>query len=141
MLVKLSRRRFSRYAKVSYASAADCGPTDTERPRPGCRIDVRSPGRSDTDGITLSTFSLEGIFLYSEAGMKNFRGRMSPAFSITLKRCGKNFNNVGFITSLHAKMTRTPTSTRSITTPQPMCCRSKGTVAGTGTSHAQPVTA
>src|SRR4051812_9760018 len=100
-------------------------------------MEVRRLGRSDTDGITLSTFSLEGIFLYSVADMKNFLGRMKPDLSMTRKRCGRNLSNAGFITSLHAKMTRTPTRTRRITIPQPICLRSKGTVAGTGMSQAQ----
>jgi len=42
---KLSLRRFLRYAIVSYASAADCGPMETARLR-GWRRVVRREGRS-----------------------------------------------------------------------------------------------
>lgn len=58
-----SRLRFSRYARVSYASASDCGPTEIALRR-GCRMFVSMDGISDTLGITSSSLSRSGTRLY-----------------------------------------------------------------------------
>lgn len=59
----LSRRRFSLYAKVSYASASDCGPIEMALRR-GCRIDVRNEGMSEKLGMTSSSLRRPGTFPY-----------------------------------------------------------------------------
>lgn len=60
---RLSRRRFSRYAKVSYASASDCGPTETARCR-GLRMVVMIDGISENFGSTSSSLSCAGTVEY-----------------------------------------------------------------------------
>lgn len=60
---KLSRRRFSRYASVSYASASDCGPIETARRR-GCRNVFMIEDISEKLGSTSWSFRLDGTVVY-----------------------------------------------------------------------------
>src|SRR5271156_5427005 len=102
------------------------------------RKDPRSAGISDIDGITLSSlcFLGKGILVYSEACLKNLRGRFIPKASTTRKTGGSERSSRGFITSLHTKITTTPRAILVIATNQPMLTKSNGTVAGTGLEDA-----
>src|SRR5699024_8387806 len=82
LLLMLSRRRLSRYASVSYASAALCGPMETDLPRVvGWRMLSTMRGKSEALGKSVSSREPGGTDLYSLAGVKYRRGRFQPTCS------------------------------------------------------------
>ena len=133
---------------------------DTDRLLLGWRIDVRREGISETYGITLSSLRSLGTSLYSlktvvscksyaigrctawlvsivtlqtyEACLKNLLGKFNPRLSTTRNMGGSNFNRVGFMNSLHAKITTTPTMILNAAFGHPMSANRNGAVAGTG---------
>ena len=66
--------------------------------------------------------------------MKYRLGKLSPRLSTTRKTGGKTVSSVGFISSLQAKITTTPTMILRVALGHPIAANEKGAVAGTGKS-------
>ena len=67
-----------------------------------------------------------------EACLKNLLGKFNPRLSTIRNMGGSTFNRVGFMNSLHAKTTTTPTMILNVAFGHPISANRKGAVAGTG---------